>query len=179
MNVTQKYTPSSDGNGRVKDKLKARLVGGGDCQDHNLNSRVDTSSPTASTSSILIIAQLAATERRPRMPKDDPYELVFMAIAPIIANILTDIDPSYKEFLRPNGTIVVELDQALYGCIESALLWYKKISSFLASIRFVKLVYCPTKFMMADIVTKPLQGSLFRTMWDRIIGIVPCPMTVQ
>ena len=32
MNVTQKYAPSSDGNGRVKDKLKARLVGGGDCQ---------------------------------------------------------------------------------------------------------------------------------------------------
>ena len=29
MYVTQKYTPSSDGNGRVKDKLKARLVGGG------------------------------------------------------------------------------------------------------------------------------------------------------
>jgi hypothetical protein len=26
MNVTQKYAPSSDGNGRVKDKLKARLV---------------------------------------------------------------------------------------------------------------------------------------------------------
>ena len=30
MNVTQKYAPSSDGNGRIKDKLKARLVGGGD-----------------------------------------------------------------------------------------------------------------------------------------------------
>ena len=29
MNVTQKYAPSSDGNGRIKDKLKARLVGGG------------------------------------------------------------------------------------------------------------------------------------------------------
>jgi hypothetical protein len=28
MNVTQKYAPSSDGNGRMKDKLKARLVGG-------------------------------------------------------------------------------------------------------------------------------------------------------
>jgi hypothetical protein len=34
MNVTQKYAPSSDGNWRVKDKLKARPVGGGDCQDH-------------------------------------------------------------------------------------------------------------------------------------------------
>ena len=127
MNVTQKYAPSSDGNGRVKDKLKARLVGGGDCQDRNLYSRADTSSPTASTSAILIIAQLAAAEGRhvisldiesaylnARMPKDDPSKLVFMAIAPIIAGILTDIDPSYKKFLRPNGSIIVELDQALY-----------------------------------------------------------------
>jgi hypothetical protein len=29
MNITQKFAPSSDGNGRIKDKLKARLVGGG------------------------------------------------------------------------------------------------------------------------------------------------------
>jgi hypothetical protein len=154
MNVTQKYAPSSDGNGRVKDKLKARLVGGGDCQDRNLYSRADTSSPTASTSAILIIAQLAAAEKRhiisldigsaylnARMPKDDPTKLVHMAIAPIIATILTDIDPSYKKFLRPNGTIIVELDQALYGCIESALLWYKEISSFLASIGFTPNPY--------------------------------------
>ena len=154
MNVTQKYAPSSDGNGRIKDKLKARLVGGGDCQDRNLYSRADTSSPTASTSAIMIIAQLAAAEGRhvisldigsaylnAKMPKDDPSKLVFMAIAPIIANILTDIDPTYKKFLRPNGSIIVELDQALYGCIESALLWYKELSSFLASLGFTPNPY--------------------------------------
>jgi Reverse transcriptase (RNA-dependent DNA polymerase) len=149
MNVTQKYAPSSDGNGRVKDKLKARLVGGGDCQDRSLYTRADTSSPTASTTAILIIAQLAAAEGRyvisldigsaypnARMPKDDPSKLVFMAIAPIISDILVDIDPSYKAFLRPNGSIIVELDQALYGCIESAVLWYKEPSTFLGSIGF-------------------------------------------
>lgn len=64
MNITQTYAPSSDGKGRIKDKLKARLVGGGDGQDRNLYSRVDTSSPTASTSAILLTAQLAAAERR-------------------------------------------------------------------------------------------------------------------
>ena len=149
MNVTQKYAPSSDGNGRIKDKLKARLVGGGDGQDRNLYSRIDTSSPTASTSAILIIAQLAAAEGRhvisldigsaylnAKMPKDDPNKLVFMAIAPLIAGILTDIDPGFKKFSRPDGSIIVELDQALYGCIESALLWYKELSTFLGSIGF-------------------------------------------
>jgi hypothetical protein len=34
----------------------------------------------------------------------------------------------------------------------------------------------PTEFMIADIMTKPLQGSLFRTMRDRIMGAVPCHM---
>ena len=154
MNVTQKYAPSSDGNGRVKDKLKARLVGGGDGQDRNLYSRIDTSSPTASTSAILIIAQLAAAVRRhvisldigsaylnARMPKDDPSKLVFMAIASNMADILIDLDPSYRRFRRDNGTIIVELDQALYGCIESALLWYKELSSFLGSIGFTPNPY--------------------------------------
>lgn len=41
----------------------------------------------------------------------------------------------------------------------------------------IKLVYCPTEVMIADIMTKPLQGSLFRTMRDRIMGAVPCQMT--
>jgi hypothetical protein len=72
MNVTQKYAPSSDGNGRVKDKLKARLVGGGDCQDRSLYTRADTSSPTASTTAILIIAQLAAAEGRHVISLDIP-----------------------------------------------------------------------------------------------------------
>ena len=42
--------------------------------------------------------------------------------------------------------------------------------------KIIKLVYCPTEFMIADIITKPLQGALFRTMRDRIMGAVPCPM---
>jgi hypothetical protein len=108
MNVTvrQKFAPSSDDNGRVKHKLKACLVGGGDCQDRSIYSRADTSSPTASTSAIMIVAQLAAAEGRhiisldigsaylyARIPKDDPSKLVCMAIAPNIAEILIDIEP--------------------------------------------------------------------------------------
>ena len=33
LKVTQKYLSTTDGTGRIKDKVKARLVGGGDCQD--------------------------------------------------------------------------------------------------------------------------------------------------
>ena len=118
------------------------------------SSRSETSSPTASTSAILNIAQLAAAEGRhvisldigsaylnANMPKDDPSKLVFMAIAPLIAGILTDIDPGFKKFMHTDGSTIVELDQALYGCIESALLWYKELSTFLGSIGF-----CPNPY---------------------------------
>jgi hypothetical protein len=33
--------------------------------------------------------------------------------------------------MKPDGTFVVVLNKALYGCIESALLWYKVLRGVL------------------------------------------------
>ena len=33
--------------------------------------------------------------------------------------------------------------------------------------------WCPTEYMIADFVTKPLQGELFRKFRDQIMGITP------
>jgi hypothetical protein len=41
----------------------------------------------------------------------------------------------------------------------------------------IKIQYCPTEELIADIMTKTFQGSLFKTMRDRLMGAVPCPMT--
>ena len=154
LNVTQKFLPSSDGTGRVKDKIKARLVGGGDCQDRNHYSRAETSSPTISTSSIFIIAQEAAARGHTvatidigsaylnaTMPKQDPKKLVFMRIKKEVTSILTEIEPAFMPFTATDGTLVVELDKALYGCIQSALLWYQELVSFLSSIGFIPNPY--------------------------------------
>jgi hypothetical protein len=35
----------------------------------------------------------------------------------------------------------------------------------------VRIVYCPTKEMVSDYLTKPLQGSLFRTHCNSIMGV--------
>jgi hypothetical protein len=35
----------------------------------------------------------------------------------------------------------------------------------------VRIVYCPTKEMVSDYLTKPLQGSLFRTHRNSIMGV--------
>jgi hypothetical protein len=37
----------------------------------------------------------------------------------------------------------------------------------------VRVEWCPTKEMVADFMTKPLQGSLFRKFWDVIMGALP------
>lgn len=150
LNVTQKFLPSSDGSGRVKDKVKARLVGGGDGQDRNLYQTSDTSSPTIATTSIFLIAQIAAAERRDvatidigsaylnaHMPTADPAKLVHMKISPEVASIMCDIDKSFNSYRESDGTLIVVLKRALYGCLESALLWFKELSSFLTTIGFV------------------------------------------
>jgi hypothetical protein len=52
------------------------------------------------------------------------------------AKILCSLYPEYLEYMRNDGCIAVELRQALYGCIESALLWYSEIKNFLLKLGF-------------------------------------------
>ena len=49
---------------------------------------------------------------------------------------MTGVDKTFLPYINHDGTLVVELDRALYGCIESALLWHKELSGFLTRIRF-------------------------------------------
>ena len=37
----------------------------------------------------------------------------------------------------------------------------------------VSLVWCPTRDIIGDFMTKPLQGALFRKFRDHIIGVIP------
>jgi hypothetical protein len=37
----------------------------------------------------------------------------------------------------------------------------------------VSIIYCPTKLMVADYFTKPLQGALFYKFRDQILGVAP------
>jgi hypothetical protein len=154
LNVTQKYLPTTDGTGRVKDRVKARLVGGGDCQDRSQYTTAETSSPTVSTTSIFLLAQIAAAEGRDvttidigsaylnaLMPKTDPSKLVFMRISKEVSQIMANIDNTFTRYINADGTLVVELDRALYGCIESALLWFRELSGFLSKKGFVTNPY--------------------------------------
>jgi hypothetical protein len=129
-------------------KVKARLVAGGNMQNRDLYSERDISSPSATLASILIIATLAAKERRAIVAVDvaSAYlnadigpNKVHIQLEPEIARRLRDIDPdTYGGFIDRKGRLTICLAKALYGCIESGKLWFDNILTFLLSLNFVQ-----------------------------------------
>ena len=45
--------------------------------------------------------------------------------------------PEYVSFLQPDGTLLMLIEKALYGLVESSALWYTEISTFLVSLGYV------------------------------------------
>jgi len=97
-------------------------------------------------SSIFIVAALAARGSRfvsilditgaylnASMPENVE---VYMRLDSVLAEELVKLDPSYKNFRNKNGTVIVRLLKALYGCIESAKLWFKHIERSLNGLGF-------------------------------------------
>ena len=81
------------------DKLRARLVAGGHQQERSVYSDSKTSSPTVSTTSLFVIATIAAKENtidysgaylNARIKKKVP-----MWIDKTLSSVVTDLDPSY------------------------------------------------------------------------------------
>ena len=46
--------------------------------------------------------------------------IVHMRLDKIMTEILVKIDPKFKKFVAVDGSSVVQLDKALYGCVEAA-----------------------------------------------------------
>ena len=127
------------------DKLKARLVAGGDMQE-----RIpfeDHSSPTAALASLFMLAAIAAKERRhvvtldigmaylnAEMPDDTE---VLMTLDPVATGFYLQMKPEEAHFRREDGTMIVKLKKALYGCIQSARLWYDTLRMELEKLGMV------------------------------------------
>ena len=129
------------------EKFKARLVAGGDGQDKSLYDNL--SSPTVATPSVMTIA---AKEGRLVIVIDfggaflnaslaDTGVIVHMRLDKTMTAILLRIMPHYAEYLEANGTMVVQLDKALYRTVEAAVLWYKGLKSTLTEDGFVENAY--------------------------------------
>ena len=127
------------------DKLKARLVAGGHKQDRSLYNDDSTSSPTVALTSVLAHAAVAAHTGQYIMTLDHKSAYlnaemkgprVEMLLTADIVDVLCLMDSSYIQYKRYNATMMVVLRKALYGCVQSAMLWYREIRSTLEAIGY-------------------------------------------
>ena len=147
--MKEKMSPSN-----VFLRLKARLVAMGNLQDRSLYTLEDTKSPTVAQSSSYILLATAANERRSVLSFDvncaylnaDMNSEVIMELNPLTAELLSELDPNFKQFQERDGKMLVKLNKALYGCIESAKLWYERFKSFLVRKGFAVNPYDPCVF---------------------------------
>jgi hypothetical protein len=134
------------------DKLKARLVAGGDQQDKSLYENL--SAPTAATSSVFTVAAIAASEGRIAATMDiggaflnakmDPDGvLVHMRLDKLMTSLLAKLKPEYARHIASDGTMVVQLDRALYGTVEAAALWHADLTTRLKTDGYVENPYDP------------------------------------
>jgi hypothetical protein len=127
-------------------RFKGRLVARGDRQERTEETL--SSSPTVSKFTINTICVVTAQEGREPATADvkGAYlegflkEKIPMELDREISGILVELYPQYGEYLD-EGKIVVNLIRALYGCVESALIWYEVISTFLTSLGFQRSIH--------------------------------------
>jgi len=126
--LKEKHTPTG-----AFDRLKARLVAGGHRQNRDLYDSDAISAPTASLTSAMIVIALAAAEKRKVAVVDITGAFlnaqierdVFVRLAPLVSAQFVSVDPRAAVHSASDGSLVVKLKKALYGCLERAKLWFR------------------------------------------------------
>jgi len=120
---------------------KARLVGGGHRTDPNVYEPMEKHSPTVPIEVAMLQLASAIKERGNVETFDIPCAYLnaklhkdkqqIMRFGKDIADLLVKVDPEAKRFRQTDGTILVQVQRALYGFPESAKLWYEYLSATL------------------------------------------------
>ena len=77
-----------------------------------------------------------------------------MRIGKPVTEILNKIAPTCIPFIKQNGTLTVQLLRALYGCKQSGKLWKDRLSQFLVSLGFKKIL----KMSVGTILTEMIRN---------------------
>ena len=131
------------------EKLKARLVAGGNQQDKNLYD--DLSAPTVSSSAVFTVLSIAAHEGRKAAVVDIGGAFlnaemktgvdIHMRLDRTMSELIIRLRCDYANFADPKGCITVVLDRALYGCVESAALWYENLRETMSTLGYERNRY--------------------------------------
>ena len=130
-------------NGTLK-KLKFRIVPQGHLLDRDLYEPKETTSPTVSMESIFACINIAAKENRGGFTMDIPgaYLNAWLKHKHVVkfprdlAAAYVELYPEYVKYLQNDGTMLMLIEKALYGLVESSALWYEEIKSFLLSLGY-------------------------------------------
>lgn len=133
--------------------LKGRTVADGSTQRDKYD-RSETTSPTISSDALFLTIMIDALEGRDVATADvaGAYlnafmrDVVIMRVTGKMVDVMCEVNPEYRDFVVMEGKIQVlylQLVKALYGCVQSALLWYELFVDTLQDMGFVLNPYEP------------------------------------
>jgi hypothetical protein len=135
LNITEKF----DASGEFV-KMKGRLCAAGNYVDRTTyNHWSEVTSQTVKYESVMTILSAGAYHNALMGTFDFPGAFLnaklkkthYMRLNDQVTEILIREFPEYRQLVRENGTIVVQLKGALYGLPESGRLWFEEVSQFL------------------------------------------------
>ena len=138
--------------------------------EHSLYNKDDITSPTISTDALMMTLVVDAMEERVVGIGDVPGaylqadmdDLVYMKMKGKSVEVMCQTDPSMKKYVvRGNGvlTLYLRLNKALYGCIQSAMLWYDLFRTTLEKMGFEVNPYDPC------VANKVINGKQCTVCW--------------
>ena len=127
--------------------IKGRSVYNGRVQ-RGLYEKKDTASPTVSQDAFFLTCIVDALEGRDKAITDikgaylnaKMKHEVFMKITGQEVDLFIELNPELEKFVtieKQKRVLYVQLDKALYGCVQSALLWYELYMKSLKKMGFV------------------------------------------
>ena len=149
--------------------LKGRSVADSRPQ-RELYTKDETSSPTATPESVLLTALIEAVEDRRVAVADvtgaylnvDMDDFVLIQLLGDDVDMMCNANPTYAEFMtyeKGRKTLFLQLKKALYGCMKSALLWYRLFRNMLQDLGFVLNPYNPC------VANSQIKGSQCTIVW--------------
>jgi hypothetical protein len=126
-------------------KLKFRIVPHGHLLDRELYEPQETTSPTVSMESIFACINIAAKENRKAFTMDIPGAYLnaklkdkhVVKFPRDLAAEYVALYPEYVGFIQRDGTMLMLIEKALYGLVESSALWYQEIKTFLVNLGYI------------------------------------------